>query len=137
MFNVVSTRQEDDEIYRVHSLPAHDQWEHMFSFKADQIPRSKNDTMFFIYPPSRTGNRIISTALFLDNTERFPSDFFIARRNQVTADIFEVSLGSNFSNKITASNQSTDCCSTVRTTATPVFLLPGKSAWHNHNHEHN
>ncbi len=127
VFHVVSSREEDDEIYRVHSLPAHDQWEHVFSFQADQIQRTENDTMLFIYPPSRTGNHIISTALFLDNTERFPSDFFIARRNQATADIYEISFGSNFSNKITVSNHSTDCCSTIWTTKIPVFLLPGKS----------
>ena len=82
--------------------------------------------MFYVYPPSGTGNRIISTALHLHNSERFPTDFFIARRNEVTANIFEVNSGSNFSNKITISNQSTDCCATVWRTTIPVFLLPGK-----------
>lgn len=127
MFHVVSTRVEDDEIFRVHSLPAHDQWEHVFSFNADQIQRNTNDTMLFIYPSSTTGKHVLSTALFLHDTDRFPSDFFIARRNKSTADIFEFSFGSNFSNKITISNQSTDCCSKLWTATMPVFLLPGKS----------
>lgn len=119
-------KEENNEIYRVHLLPPHDEWHHVFAFKADQIQRSENDTMLFVYPPSWTGNQIISTALYLDSSERFPSDFFIARRNEVTTDIFEVNSGSNFSNKITISNQSTDCCPTVWRTTIPVFLLPGK-----------
>ena len=98
----------------------------MFAFKADQIQRSENDTMLFVYPPSWTGNHIISTALYLNSSERFPTDFFIARRNEVTTNIFEVNSGSNFSNKIKISNQSADCCATVWRTSIPVFLLPGK-----------
>ncbi|KAJ7377716.1 hypothetical protein OS493_027278 [Desmophyllum pertusum] len=124
VFYVVSTRIENNEIYRVHSLPAHDEWQHVFAFTANQSRRSDNDTMLFIYPPSRTGNRIISTALYLNNSEHFPSDFFITARNEATTDIFEVTLNSNFSNKITISNRSADCCPMVWTTAIPVFLLP-------------
>jgi len=126
VFHVVSKKEEKNEIFRVHLLPPHDEWHHVFAFKADQIQRSENDTMFFVYPPSSTGNHIISTALYLNSSTRFPTDFFIARRNEVASNIFEAHSGSNFSNKITISNQSTDCCPTVLKTTIPVFLLPGK-----------
>jgi len=124
VFHVVSKKEENNEIFRVHLLPPHDEWRHVFAFKADQIQRSENDTILFVYPPSSTGNHIISTALYINSSERFPTDFFIARRNEVTTNIFEVHSGYNFSNKITISNQSTDCCPTVWETTIPIFLLP-------------
>lgn len=126
VFHVVSKKEENNEIFRVHLLPPHDEWRHVFAFKADQIQRSENDTILFVYPPSSTGNHIISTALYINSSERFPTDFFIARRNEVTTNIFEVHSGYNFSNKITISNQSTDCCPTVWETTIPIFLLSGK-----------
>lgn len=128
MFHVVSTREENNEIYQVQSLPAHDEWLHMFSFTAGQSRRSENDTMLFIYPPSSSGIHIMSTALYLNNSDRFPNDYFFAGRNEGTTDIFEFTISSNLSNKISISNQSTDCCSTVWTNTIPVVLLSGKIA---------
>lgn len=128
VFRVMSTREDNNNIYRVHAVPAHDQWLHMFSFTTGQSQCKENDTMYFIYPPSRSGKSIISSTLHLNDSDRFPNDFFIAGRNEHTNDIFELTINSNISNKITVSNQSTDCCYSARTSRIPVILLPGKLA---------
>ena len=129
VFRVMSTREDNNEIYRVHKLPAHDQWLCMFSFTTGQSRRKENNTMFFIYPPSsRFGKSIISSALYINDSDRFPNDFFIAGRNEITTDILEFITNSSMSNKITVSNQSTDCCYSARTNIIPVILLPGKLA---------
>lgn len=124
VFHVVSAREENTEIYRIHSLPAHDQWRNKFQFTAYQSWRSENDTMMFIYPASRNGIPIISAGLYLNDSGRFPYDFFTAKRDETTSEIFELALSSHYS-RISISNKSEDCCSTVHTTAIPVMLLPG------------
>ena len=125
MFHVASTREENREVYQVHSFPAHDQWLHKFEFIAYQSLRTENDTMMFIYPASRTGKPIMSTIPYLKDPQRFPNDFFIAKRNNATNGIFEFSLSSN-SSKISISNKSDDCCLIVRTAKIPVIKFPGR-----------
>jgi len=124
VFHVVSAREENTEIYRIHSLPAHDQWRNKFQFTAYQSLRSENDTMMFIYPASRSGIPIISAELYLNDSRRFPYDFFTTKRDVATSDIFELALSSHYS-KISISNKSEGCCSIVHTSAIPVTLLPG------------
>lgn len=125
VFHVASSTERNSEIYRVHSIPAHDQWRHKFQFTAHQSWLSENDTMMFIYPAFNNGRPIISTVLYLKDSQRFPQDFFIAKRDEATNEIFELALSSN-SSRISISNASVDCCSIVRTATFPVTLLPGK-----------
>lgn len=125
LFHVVSTREDNGEIYRVHSLPAHDQWRHRFDFAAYQSWRSENDTMMFIYAATTDGHPILSPTLYLHDSRRFPYDFFIANRSEASSEMFELALSSN-SSKISISNKSQDCCSILRTSKIPVILLPGE-----------
>ncbi|XP_068718037.1 uncharacterized protein [Montipora capricornis] len=123
VFHVVSKRKGSNEIYRVHHLPAHDQWLNKFQFTAHQIRRSQNDTMVFIYPASLRGKSILSTTLDLSDSRRFPSDFFIAKRNETPDNILELSLNSGVS-RITISNIAEDCCLVNQTASFPVTFVP-------------
>lgn len=125
MFYVASTREENMDMYRVHSLPAHDQWLYKFEFTAYQILPTMNNTMMFIYPASKMGYSIISATLSLKDSRRFPYDFFITQRENSTTEILELFSSSNTS-KISLTNKSDDCCFIVQKASIPVVHLPGK-----------
>ena len=125
VFYVASTREENMDMYRVHSLPVHDQWLYKFEFTAYQILPTMNNTIMFIYPASKMGYSIISATLSLKDSRRFPYDFFSTQGENSTTEILELFSSSNTS-KISLTNKSDDCCFIVQKASIPVVYLPGK-----------